>query len=121
MVLGITAKEEEKIKSWGYKFFPHIRANGQPIDNVIFVVHDERDKHDSGYPYIIAFGCLKGTTKLIQMGWHDHYFAYLALNTDALGKNIFRVACWDNNIQMKIKKNFIPYSSLSLEKDGTWR
>ena len=83
------------------------------------IVHNPSHKHDSGFPYIRAFGELASDGKLVDMGWHDHYLCYAATNTDAIGKNIFRVMPWMRD-SFEIRKHFMPGGTLTLNTDGTW-
>ena len=114
---GITKRELETLKRWGYSFSDE-KANGQRIHRVIMIVHNPRQRHDSGYPYIRAFGEIDNS-ELIDMGLHDHYLCYAQTNTDAIGKNIWRVMPW-GHISFKLSKHFCPGDTLTLDKDGVW-
>jgi hypothetical protein len=114
--LGITNSEIKVIEKRGYSF-TDISPNGQPIDGVLMVVHDPSKPHDSGYPYIRAFGIIS-KNKLVDMGWHDHYVCESPINVDAYGKNIFRVSSWSNYIKFSISPNFWNGSSLMMDKNG---
>ena|GEM_PF-6995973 len=120
--LGITKQERKTIERWGYSF-PGEAANGIRIDHAIYVVHNPSNKHDSGYPYIIFFGVKD--KKLYGMGWHDHFVIHQPVNTDALGKNIFRICGWyckDRRKWRTKKYDNIPFwnSTLELTEDGLW-
>lgn len=120
--LGITEIEKQFLEKYGYTFSDE-KAGGQTIWHVIVVVHDARNKHDSGYPFLRVFGALADKEKnmtLVDMGWHDHYCSDLPTNTDALAKNIWRVGPWGKEREWKIRDGFSSYSSLSLHNNGVW-
>jgi hypothetical protein len=114
---GITKQEISVLEKRGYKFSDK-KPNGQIIHRVIMIVHNPSHQHDSGYPFIRAFGELEDDS-LIDMGWHDHYICNLPTNTDAIGKNIFRVMPWINH-KWKVGHGFLSCSTLQLYEDGSW-
>ena len=116
--LGITKFEKEYLEKEGYTFVDD-KPDGQEVSGVLMIVHNPKDRHDSGYPFIRAFGVTKGN-RLVDMGWHDHYVCYLPTNTDTLHKNIFRVFGWCNKEQFRIRNSFMSCSTLMLRKDGVW-
>jgi hypothetical protein len=116
--LGITKAEIKIIEKRGYSF-TDISPKGQKICGVLMIVHDPSKLHDSGYPFIRAFGILKDN-KLVDMGWHDHYVSKCPTNTDSWGKNIFRVSSWWNSVRFSVSPSFWNTSSLMLGEDGVW-
>jgi len=120
--LGITKREREIIEKWGYAFTGE-GANGIKLDHVLYVVHNPSYKHDSGYPFILFFGVKD--KKLYDMGWHDHFIVHQPVNTDALGKNIFRMTGWfhKDRRRWRVEKQdgiLLWNSTLELSKDGVW-
>ena len=90
---GITKHEWSVLQKRGH--FKLIEGKGEtPISEVIFIVHNPSKLHDSGYPFIRAFGVLPDGKTLVEMGWHDHYICNIPSNTDALGKNVWRLWSW---------------------------
>lgn len=113
---GLTKKEISILQKWHYKFCDDDTFDRE-IDHVVMVVHNPSRKHDSGYPFIRAFGSKKDT--LYDMGWHDHYLTDVGVNTDALGKNIWRVMPWCEDGKWRTIANGIWCSTLWLRK-GVW-
>jgi len=75
--------------------YPMKVARGKKMLWLIVISHGRRELHDSGYPFIKIIG--KGDDgNFYNLGWHDHFISYVPTNTDSLGKNVFRVAPWDN-------------------------
>ena len=92
--------------------------HGCKLSCIIMVSHGSSQLHDSGYPWIKAIGVFftpKGTGDVFyDLGWHDHYVSYYPINTDSLGKNIFRVMPWSSKKEWRVAQHFISCSSLMI-------
>jgi hypothetical protein len=113
---GITKKEVEVLEKHGYKFSDE-SAFGREIDHIIVIVHDPSKIHDSGYPWLRIFGS-KGWV-LYDMGWHDHYLTEKAVNTDALGKNVWRVMPWCEKGKWRTQEDGLWGATLWC-REGVW-
>lgn len=104
------------LKNYKYNTKTIESPKGQVINHLIIISLGNKEKHDSGYPYIRVFGCTSAVGgKLIELGcWHDHICYYVPVNIDSIGKNIFRVMPWCQKKEWKIKDRFISCSSLSV-------
>jgi hypothetical protein len=89
------------------------QPNGKEMNHIIVISHGNREKHDSGYPFIKIIG-VGVDGKFYDLGWHDHYVAYLSTNTDSIGKNIFRVMPWATKEKWVISEHFISVSSFQI-------
>lgn len=116
MTSGIDSRSYEIIRKWGYVFSENL-PDGLEVNGVILVAHDERKKHDSGYPFIRVFGILPDNY-LVDLGWHDHFLIECTVNLDMLGKNVTRIHRWNGKPLWKVVKNFIPTSSLRIKASG---
>lgn len=97
--MKFTKSEIKAINEYeGGKFNPDLLgtikdARGKHIQYIIVVSHGRKNMHDSGYPFIKILGRGKDG-EFYNLGWHDHWLAYVSTNTDSLGKNVFRVMPW---------------------------
>jgi hypothetical protein len=116
-IVGISLKEQIALEKQGYQFSAE-KPNGKELDSVIFIVHNLRHKHDSGYPYLRAFAA--NGKILYDLGWHDHYICDEKTNADALSKNIWRVMKFDEqSTKWKVSDTFVNCSTLWL-RNGRW-
>ena len=107
----LTKTEIRDLAAHGYTLSDE-NPKGKIIEHLIVVCHGNREKHDSGYPFIKIFGCVEG--KMVFLGYHDHWIAHVPTNTDALGKNVFRVMPWRTEKQWKVHDSFIGVSTLEI-------
>jgi len=109
-------KEEIKNleKYYKKKFeFSSEKPNGKDIDHLVVISHGNREKHDSGYPFIKIIGIGKDE-KFYDLGWHDHFCSYVGLNVDSLGKNVFRIMKWCGKKRWRVAEHFISVSSFMI-------
>lgn len=122
-IKGIT-KEEIQILSKHYNDYKLAITKLTELTHIIAIVHNPSRLHDSGYPYIRVFGA--NGKNLYEMGWHDHILfgglsdGSIAVNSDALHKNIFRFMKWERTEKWFIDANPLFCSSLILRGNGKW-
>lgn len=112
--MKLTKTEIKDLARYGYNANEIIKPNGQLVGRIIVISHGHREVHDSGYPFIKIIGVSHEDGKLIDLGWHDHYISYVPVNTDSLGKNIFRVFPWAGSKPWKISDHFISCSTFQI-------
>lgn len=87
-------------------------GKGKEIDSILIISHGNRQKHDSGYPFIKCIGWNHKDKKYYNLGYHDHIMYNCRINIDSFGKNIFHVMNYDEKKKWVISEIFISCSSL---------
>ena len=127
MGLKLTKQELRDLKQHGYELTKLEKPNEQDIHHLIVISNGNKELHDSGYPYIKIIGVVREKfdesikqfrNKYVNLGWHDHFLLLTHANVDSLGKNIFRVMCWETGKPWNLED---PETHELEVTDGLWR
>lgn len=108
---NLNKKELSDLQAYGYELSDE-RPNGLMVDSIIVVSHGRKELHYPDYPFIKIFGAVG--KKLVDLGWYNHYVAWVPTNTNSLGKNIFRVMPWVDKQSWKVSEHFISDGSFQI-------